>query len=290
METNIFRNMNKLSVKFGAFLFCAMSAVNVWGQQTYNEIEQLTVNENVTTVITASEPIRLVDISTDKVVGDKPIENTIRVKPKEGGHEDGEVLAIVTVVTERYRSQYALIYTTRLEEAVSDKEVQLNERNAFHNPAVSMSTEEMVRYARRIWNSPAKYRNIKTNKHRMTMRLNNIYTVGEYFFIDYSVQNKTNLRFDIDETRFKLCDKKQQKATTVQEIDLKPVLLLDKAQHFTRGYRNVVVLKKMTFPNDKVLTIELSEKQISGRTISMTIDYEDVLAADSFDTLLLKEE
>ncbi len=290
METNIFRNMNKLSVKFGALLFCAMSAINVWGQQTYNEIEQLTVNENVTTVITASEPIRLVDISTDKVVGDKPIENTIRVKPKEGGHEDGEVLAIVTVVTERYRSQYALIYTTRLEEAVSDKEVQLNERNAFHNPAVSMSTEEMVRYARRIWNSPAKYRNIKTNKHRMTMRLNNIYTVGEYFFIDYSVQNKTNLRFDIDETRFKLCDKKQQKATTVQEIDLKPVLLLDKAQHFTRGYRNVVVLKKMTFPNDKVLTIELSEKQISGRTISMTIDYEDVLAADSFDTLLLKEE
>lgn len=291
MKTNIFRNMNKsFSAKVGALLFCAMSAVNMWGQQTYNEMEQLTVNENVTTVITASEPIRLVDISTDKVVGDKPIENTIRVKPKEGGHEDGAVLAIVTVVTERYRSQYALIYTTRLEEAVSDKEVQLNERNAFHNPAVSMSTEDMVRFARRIWNSPAKYRNIKTNKHRMTMRLNNVYTVGEYFFIDFSVENKTNLRFDIDELRFKLCDKKQQKATTVQEIDLQPTLLLDKAQHFKRGYRNVVVLKKMTFPNDKVLTIELSEKQISGRTISMTIDYEDVLAADSFDTMLLKEE
>ena len=291
MKTIIIRNMNKFfSAKVGALLFCALSAVNMWGQQTYNEMEQLTVNENVTTVITASEPIRLVDISTDKVVGDKPIENTIRLKPKEGGHEDGAVLAIVTVVTERYRSQYALIYTTRLEEAVSDKEVQLNERNAFHNPAVSMSTEDMVRYARRIWNGPAKYRNIKTNKHHMTMRLNNVYTVGEYFFIDFSVENKTNLRFDIDELRFKLCDKKQQKATTVQEIDLQPVLLLDKAQHFRRGYRNVVVLKKMTFPNDKVLTIELSEKQISGRTISMTIDYEDVLAADSFDTLLLKEE
>ena len=34
----------------------------------------------------------------------------------------------------------------------------------------------------------------------------------------------------------------------------------------------------------------MSEEQISGRTISMTIDYEDVLAADTFDTLLLKEE
>ena len=281
---------NFLSAKSGALFLCALSASTVCGQQTYNEMEQLTVNENVTTVITASEPIRLVDISTDKVAGDKPIENTIRLKPREGGHPDGTVLAIVTVVTERYRCQYALLYTSRLEEAVSDKEVLLHERNAFHNPAVSMSTEDMVRYARRIWNSPAKYRNIKTSRYRMTMRLNNVYTVGEYFFIDFSVENRSNLRFDLDELRFKLCDKKQQKATTVQEIALEPVLLLDKAQHFRHGYRNVVVLKKMTFPNDKVLTIELSEKQLSGRTISMTIDYEDVLAADSFDTLLLKEE
>lgn len=281
---------NFVRFRFGAFLFCALSAFSVSGQQTFNEMEQLTVNENVTTVITASEPIRLVDISTDMVVGDKPIENAIRLKPKEGVHADGTVLAIVTLVTERYRCQYALIYTTRLEEAVSDKEVQPNERHAFHNPAVSMSTDEMVRYARRIWNSPAQYRNIKTNKHHLTMRLNNVYTVGEYFFIDFSVANKTNLRFDIDELRFKLCDKKQQKATNVQELSLQPVLLLDKSTSFNHGYRNVVVLKKMTFPNDKVLTIELSERQISGRTISMTIDYEDVLSADSFSTLLLTEE
>lgn len=46
----------------------------------------------------------------------------------------------------------------------------------------------------------------------------------------------------------------------------------------------------MTFPNDKVLSIELSEKQISGRTISMQLDYEDVLSADSFDSLLLREQ
>ena len=274
----------------GAFLLCAVSAVNAFGQQTYNEMEQLTVNENVTTVITASEPIRLVDISTDKVVGDKPIENVIRVKPKEGGHEDGAVLAIVTVVTERYRSQYALIYTTRLEEAVSDKEVQMDERHAFHNPAVSMSTVEMVRYARRIWNSPAKYHSTRTNRHHLTMRLNNVYSVGEYFFIDFSVENRTNLRFDIDELRFKLSDKKQQKATNVQDLMLEPVLLLENGTSFQHGYRNVVVLKKMTFPNDKVLTIELSERQISGRTVSMTIDYEDVLSADAFDSSLLLED
>ena len=268
----------------GALLLCALSLpVTSSAQQTYNEMEQLTVNEHVTTVITSSVPIRLVDISTDVVAGDKPIENVIRLKPKEGGHEDGEVLAIVTVVTERFRAQYALVYTTRLEEAVTDKEVQLSEQTAFHNPAVSMSTEDMVRFARRIWNSPAKYRHVSTRHRRMVMRLNNIYSVGEYFFIDFSVENRTNLRFDIDELRFKLADKKQQKSTNVQIVELEPVLLLDKSGSFRHGYRNVVVLRKMTFPGDKVLSIELSEKQISGRTITMTIDYEDVLAADSFD-------
>ena len=281
----------KKTVFCGAMLLCALLLPgSLSAQQTYNEMEQLTVNEHVTTVVTSPEPIRLVDISTDLVAGDKPIGNVIRLKPKEGGHEDGEVLAIVTVVCERFRAQYALVYTTRLEEAVTDKEVLPAEQTAFHNPAVSMSTEDMVRFARRIWNSPAKYRNVSTKHRRMVMRLNNVYSVGEYFFIDFSVENRTSLRFDIDELRFKLADKKQQKATNVQMVELDPVFVLDRSASFRHGYRNVAVLKKMTFPGDKVLSIELSEKQISGRTITMTIDYEDVLAADSFDALLLNEE
>lgn len=259
-------------------------------QTTYEEMELLTVNEQVTTVITATEPIRFVDISTDKVAGDQPISNTIRLKPKEVGHADGDVLAIVTIVTERYRVQYALIYTTRLQEAVTDKEVQMEEQQPFHNPAVSLSTEDMYRFARQIWTSPARYRDVSNRKHRMTMRLNNIYAVGEYFFIDFSVENRTDIRFDIDEIRVKLADKKVSKATNSQIIELKPEMMLEKTKSFLHGYRNVMVVRKMTFPNDKVLTIEMSEKQISGRTISVNIDYEDVLNADSFNRSLLTED
>ncbi len=267
-----------------------LSGHEVLAQRTYEEMEQLTVNEQVTTVITASEPIRFVDISTEKVAGDQPIDNIIRLKPKEGGHEDGEVLAIVTIVTERYRTQYALLYTTRVREAVTDKEIELRERDAYNNPAVSMSTAEMTRFARRIWNSPAKIRNVATKAHRMTMRLNNIYAVGDYFFIDFSVENRTNIRFDIDEIRVKLADKKLSKATNAQVIELTPTLVLERGKVFRHGYRNVIVVKKMTFPNDKILTVEMTEKQISGRNICLNIDYEDVLAADSFNVTLLEEE
>ena len=276
----------------GALLLGALSAAPAMAQQTYEEMEQLTVNEKVTTVITASEPVRFVDISTDKVVGDQPINNTIRLKPKEGAdvHADGDVLAIVTIVTERYRTQYALIYTSRMDEAVTEKTISLDERVPYNNPAVSMSTDDMTRYARQIWSSPARFRNVSTKRHRMTMRLNNIYSVGEYFFIDFSVDNRTNIRFDIDQLRVKLNDKKTSKATTVQTIELTLELVLDPTQSFRYGYRNVIVLKKMTFPNDKILTIELSEKQISGRTIRLSIEYEDVLSADSFNKAILMEE
>ena len=269
----------------GVLTVCGANA-----QTTYEEMELLTVNEQVTTVITATEPIRFVDISTDKVAGDQPISNTIRLKPKEAGHADGDVLAIVTIVTERYRVQYALIYTTRLQEAVTDKEVQMEEQQPFHNPAVSLSTEDMYRFARQIWTSPARYRDVSNRKHRMIMRLNNTSAVGEYFFIDFSVENRTDIRFDIDEIRVKLADKKVSKATNSQIIELKPEMMLEKTKSFLHGYRNVMVVRKMTFPNDKVLTIEMSEKQISGRTISVNIDYEDVLNADSFNRSLLTED
>lgn len=283
--------MNKKGI-MTAFLLAAglLTVREAQAQRTYEEMEQLTVNEQVTTVITASEPIRFVDISTDKVAGDQPIDNIIRLKPKEAGHEDGEVLAIVTLVTERYRTQYALVYTTRMKEAVTDKEILLQERDAYNNPAVSMSAAEMTRFARRIWNSPAKIRNVATKAHRMVMRLNNIYSVGDYFFIDFSIENKTNIRFDIDEIRVKLADKKLAKATNAQIIELTPALVLEQGKAFKHGYRNVIVVKKMTFPNDKLLTIEMTEKQISGRNISLNIDYEDVLAADSFSVTLLEEE
>ena len=276
----------------GAAAVFMLSALSVKAQKTMDDMQYLTINENVTTVITASEPVRFVDISTDKVAGDQPINNTVRLKPKEGMevHHDGDVLAVVTIVTERYRTQYALIYTSRMDEAVTEKTISLDERVPYNNPAVSMSTEDMTRYARQIWASPARFRNVATKRHRMTMRLNNIYSVREYFFIDFSVDNRTNIRFDIDQLRVKLNDKKTSKATTVQTIEMTPQLILDPTESFRYGYRNVIVLKKMTFPNDKILTIELSEKQISGRTISLSIEYEDVLSADSFNKAILTEE
>ena len=49
-----------------AVVFCTMSVISIKAQTTMDDMQYLTINENVTTVITASEPVRFVDISTDK--------------------------------------------------------------------------------------------------------------------------------------------------------------------------------------------------------------------------------
>ncbi|MCD8209912.1 MAG: conjugative transposon protein TraN [Prevotella sp.] len=266
------------------FLFASifLATESSLGQRTYFEMGTISVNQNVTTVITASEPIRFVDISTDKVAGDQPIDNTLRLKPKDGEHQDGELLAIVTIITERYRTQYALAYTSKEREAITDKEIEIRERQQYNNPAVTMSKEDMYRYARRIILSKPQFRSTSNHQKGLKMRLNNVYAVGDYFFIDFSVDNKTSIRFDIDEIRLKLKDKKTSKATNAQILELEPAIILDERESFLHGYRNVIAVKKLTFPNDKVLVLELKEKQISGREISITIAYEDILSADGF--------
>ena len=55
---------------------------------------------------------------------------------------------------------------------------------------------------------------------------------------------------------------------------------LSSAKSFKKTYRNVLVLDKLTFPEEKVLKLEISEEQISGRVITLNINYKDILHAD----------
>ena len=65
----------------GAAAVCMLSALSAKAQKTMDDMQYLTINENVTTVITASEPVRFVDISTDKVAGEQH-----RASETQGGH------------------------------------------------------------------------------------------------------------------------------------------------------------------------------------------------------------
>ena len=206
-----------------------------------------------------------------------------------GGYAENELLGTITLIGERHIAQYDVLYTEEPGQAAAIFEVPYTHTQSYINPEVTMPMSEMARYAWAVYGSRRKFNQIVTRAHGMKATVNNIYAVGDYFFIDFSLRNKTKIPYDIEEIRVKLTDKKETKATNSQTIELSPVFTLNHTRKFRKDYRNVMVLPKLTFPDEKVLRIEISENQISGRVIVLTIEYEDILHADGFDADILKD-
>ena len=272
------KSMKKIFL--AAVAFVAMSINSVHAQDKV--LSTLYVNKDVTTHLIMPETIKLVDISTDHVVGNQVNDNIVRIKP-DTILTDGETAAVVTVIGERHIAQYKLVYSVLPNIVHTRFTIPYCDTQEYQNPDVQMSVAEMSRYAIRMFNAKRSVQNIHSKKDKMKAWVNHICSAGDYFFIDFSLENKTKIPYDISEIRVKLEDKKQKKATNYQSIELTPEYMLNWNKHFKKRYRNVLVVKKLTFPEAKVLKLEISENQISGRTIELNINYDDVLKADCFD-------
>ena len=269
---------------------CALGSVG-----SVSAKEKIYVNDEVTTHIVMPENIKMVDISTTKLIGNQCADNIVRIKPFIDNdsirtyYRENELMATLTLIGERHMAQYDIIFTHAPARAASIHHVPYSHTESYINPEVSMPEAEMARYAWAVYGSDRKYNQVVSKTHGMKAIVNNIYSIGDYFFIDYSLHNKTKIPYDIEELRIKLTDKKEVKATNSQTIELTPTYSLNLAKRFKKNYRNVLVIPKLTFPDEKVLRLEISENQISGRVITLTIEYEDILNADGFDSDILKK-
>ena len=263
--------MKKLTFIFPLLLLSVLS----FGQK--KEPETIYIHKDISTHFISPEPIQYVDISTDDVAGDIPVANILRVKSKNGK----PALGVVTIVGERFMVQYRLSYAQSSAAAQSEVRIDPTQVDEFINPAVAMSTADMQRFALAAVQQKPEVTHVRNTEQKVEIRLNNIYTVGDYFFIDVSMLNKTNIAYDIDQIRFLIEDKKVVKATNFQQLEVEPVFTLYDTDNFKRKYRNVFVFRKFTFPDEKVFNMEVAEEQVSGRTISLKINYGDVLKADT---------
>ena len=274
-------------------LLAAVCALGIAGSASAKE--KIYVNDEVTTHIVMPENIKMVDISTTKLIGNQCADNIVRIKPFIDNdsirtyYRENELMATLTLIGERHMAQYDIIFTHAPARAASIHHVPYSHTESYINPDVSMPEAEMARYAWAVYGSDRKYNQVVSKAHGMKAVVNNIYSIGDYFFIDYSLQNRTKIPYDIEELRVKLTDKKEVKATNSQTIELTPAYSLNLAKKFKKNYRNVLVIPKLTFPDEKVLRLEISENQISGRVITLTIEYEDILNADGFDSDILKK-
>lgn len=236
--------------------------------------------------ILSPEPVQYVDISSDRILGDLPLANLVRIKllpdSVSKANEPGR-LGPITIVGDNYIVQYQLEeWAGGLPSGVPSLiEISPREVRPLEVPGVGLSHGQMKNHAMGILagrkGRPIRHR----TEYGITLSLNTIHTIGDYIFLDLSFRNSSNLSYAVDELRFSIDDRKVTKATNIQSLEIKPLWQLYPLGEFRRNHRNIVVIKKTTFPGNKVLTINLTEKQVSGRTVNLRLRYKDLLDADS---------
>lgn len=231
-----------------------------------------------TTHILAPEPILYVDISTSNVDGDLPEKRICRIKPREGKMQAGESFT-VTVVTRTMVNVYQLICG---EINSGDEEtyvIAIDPGQAVLLNRPSVTESDFQRLTMLALTQKRKILDVKTKVDGIKYWVNNIFICGDYLLFDIGMDNHGRQPFEIDEVRFKLADKNRLNAHVSQEQELKPLyrMYMDEERTVSSSWRNFYIFPRFNYPTEKKLTIELSEKQISGRKISLDIDYRTVL-------------
>ncbi|PZX52502.1 conjugative transposon protein TraN [Algoriphagus chordae] len=249
------------------------------------QLPRVYIDEDISLHFLSPEPIQYVDVSTDDMIGDIPLENVFRIKAvrdsvsKLNGYNKS--LGVVTIIGQKFIAQYDLWYAHDERQLKTQIEILPINTYPLEVGEIPMSDQELRFFATEAFKDKKKNKITQSTQYGVTGQVNNIYTVDDYIFLDISFKNKTNLKFDLDQLRFKIEDKRILKATNVQSIEIEPEYQLFSTESFDRKYRNIYVFKKVTFPNSKVFTIELTESQISGRALKMQVKYSDLLNADT---------
>ncbi|MBB6326956.1 conjugative transposon TraN protein [Algoriphagus iocasae] len=272
-------------------IFLLFWAISISGnaQQTgtllKTQLPRVYIDEEISLHFLSPEPIQYVDISTNDMIGDIPLENVFRVKAVRDSVSDlngyNKSLGVVTIIGQKFIAQYDLWYSHDERQLKTQIEILPINTNPLEVGEIPMSDQELRFFATEAFKDKKKNKITQSTQYGITGKVNKIYTVDDYIFLDISFKNKTNLKFDLDQLRFKIEDKRILKATNVQSIEIEPEYQLFSTESFDKKYRNIYVFKKVTFPNSKVFTIELTESQISGRSLKMRVKYSDLLNADT---------
>ena len=111
---------------------------------------------------------------------------------------------------------------------------------------------------------------------------------GKYYF-HTQLANRTNVPFQIDFINFKIADKKIAKRTVIQERSIVPLRNYKPLSEIggKTAQQNVFLLDQFTISDDKVLLIEIFEKN-GGRHQTMQVENSDLIKARLVSEMYLK--
>ena len=244
-------------------------------------ITKLTIPLYTTTHFLSPEPIDYVDISTPTVQGDLTADNLFRIRPVSDVINDGDIFTL-TVVTKTFIIAYELTVSKNMVQPDVSHVVTINPNEGILlNQSDVMSKQQCFDLSTAVYKKKRKIRNVQAYSNGLFLHLNGAYVFGDYILLDLETVLKSKIPYSVENIRFKIIDNKQLKATVHQDIEVEPYYSLYPYRDITIGehWRNIFVFKKFTYPTQKVLQIELTEAQYSGRRIALEIPYNRILSA-----------
>lgn len=132
-------------------------------------------------------------------------------------------------------------------------------------------------------------RHIGSKRFGIQTCLKGIYVYNSLFYFHVATKNSSNVPFEVDFIRFKIVDKKTAKRTAIQETVVEPVRSYNEQIEIAgkSTIRSVFALEKFTIPDNKVLIVDLYEKN-GGRHQTLKIENSDVVGAKQLNELSIR--
>ena len=289
---------------FWAFALIIGFAVNTFAQDSIKaplnlgkiEPYQMQVTYDKTTHLIFPTAIRYVDLGSEYLIAGKAedAENVLRVK---ASVKDFETETNFSVITNDGRFYSFNVYYSAYPEALSydlltmqkavDKENGndvLFEELGNNSPSLAgLLLETIYKKDQRI------VKHIGAKSFGIQFILKGIYIHNGKYYFHTELRNRTNVPFQIDFINFKVVDKKVAKRTVVQERPMIPLRTYKPLNEIGGKAieQNVFLLDHFTIADDKVLLIEIFEKN-GGRHQTLQVENSDLIKARLINDMHLK--
>jgi len=224
------------------------------------------------------EKIRYVDLSSKAIKGSLVLDNLLKISLNDSCATEKD-LGVISIAAERFFVQYHLVASPQA--TLSELEISAEDMLPLLPSKSEFSISQISEVCRQIRAKMTKRPLLRVKNYGLQAELYAVYALGDLLFVDLGIKNPTNMPFEIDSIGYSLQDKKALKATNSQSTNLKIVYSLDQRGSFLHSYRNIYVIKRISFPPSRVLEISVQEKQPSSRMLILKVDYAKLLSADT---------
>lgn len=126
----------------------------------------------------------------------------------------------------------------------------------------------------------ADVKGIHTRKYGVEVEVRGIYVHNDVIYLHVQIANNTNITFEVDYRRFVVADRKAARRTAQQQRIIEPLRVCNDPS-IVRGHqrqRIVFALPKLTLEEDKILLLEIAEKD-GARHQCLEISSKELLGA-----------